>query len=297
LRILVAVSAAVILGFTCSGAHLEAQGRPSAELDIPYRVDAGAKERLDLYVPPADSFPAILFVHGGSLVSGDRKDEPLAAIAQSFADQDIACALMSYRLAPEHAWPDQPDDVAAAFFWLKQHIADRGGDPNRIFLFGHSSGCLLVSIVAADSTYLGRYGLHPGDVAGVIPMGCRLDDNLEVTVSPPEPYESSWVPPDGVGKLLEEDPVWKSLDERNRAVPSKFVGKALPPTLILIAEEERFFPPILRDASEFVGRALAAGAEADLVILPDRRHATALEYMANPGDPTMELVVRFIHER
>jgi acetyl esterase/lipase len=72
------------------------------------------------------------------------------------------------------------------------------------------------------------------------------------------------------------------------------VSADLPPTLVLMAEAERFFPPILRGAAEFVGRALAAGAEADLAVLADRRHVTALQRMVTPEDPAVVRVADFI---
>jgi acetyl esterase/lipase len=215
-------------------------------------------------------------------------------MCQTFQAAGIACAATNYRLAPSHKWPAQPDDVARAFRWLKESIGARGGDPGRIFLFGHSSGCLLVSIVGTDSRYLGRQGLGFEDVAGVIAMGCRLDDQVAVTDTPPLPYETSWVPADRVDDYMERDAAFISLEQRNAAVPALHVSEHLPPTLVLIAEAERFFPPILRDAAEFVGRALAQGAEADLVILANRRHMTAIQMMVTADDPAVVTVIDFV---
>ena len=71
----------------------------------------------------------LLFVHEGSLMSGDRKDAPYAAICRTFQGLGFGCAATNYRLAPAHKWPAQPDDVAAAVGWLKQNIRSFGGDP------------------------------------------------------------------------------------------------------------------------------------------------------------------------
>jgi acetyl esterase/lipase len=141
---------------------------------------------------------------------------------------------------------------------------------------------------------LGRQGLGFEDVAGVIAMGCRLDDQVAVTDTPPLPYETSWVPADRVDDYMERDAAFISLEQRNAAVPALHVSEHLPPTLVLIAEAERFFPPILRDAAEFVGRALAQGAEADLVILANRRHMTAIQMMVTADDPAVVTVIDFV---
>lgn len=275
-------------------ASAQADSQGTVEFDISYVPGGGHKQQLDLYTPTNTDFPTILFVHGGSLTSGDRKDEPYGRMCEVFQEIGIACAAMSYRLAREHKWPDQPDDVVAAFKWLKRNIGPRGGDPERIFLFGHSSGCTLVAIVAADGRYLEAQDLDVRDVAGVIPMGCRLNDYTEITETRPPWYEQSWVPPEHVEDYMKREAAFVSMEQHNDAVPATHVSEALPPTLVLIAEAERFFPPILRDAAEFVGRALVADAEADIVILDDRRHVTAIRMMVAPDDPAVARIVEFV---
>lgn len=268
----------------------------SVELDLPYVADGDHKQQLDLYTPSTTGFPTILFVHGGSLTSGDRKDEPTAQMCETFQSLGIACAAMSYRLAPGYQWPAMPRDVASAFAWVKQNITARGGDPDRIFLFGHSSGCLLSAVVSADAKYLAAHGLSPRDVAGTIPLGCRLNDRLEIADSPAEAtrdYEVMRIPSSRVDDFLTEYP-YETVEDVNDAVPAAHVTEDLPPTLVLVAEGERFFPPILRDGAEFVGRALAAGAEADLIVLEGRRHMSALEMMVTADDPTLKLVMDFV---
>lgn len=268
--------------------------RGGVELDIPY-VEGGAHDQqLDLYTPSNQGFPTILFVHEGSLTSGDRKDEPYGRMCETFQELGIACAAMNYRLAPSHKWPAQPDDVVTAFRWLKENIGARGGNPQRIFLFGHSSGCLLVAIVASDTRYLNEHGLVPEDIAGMVAMGCRLNDHVEIADSPPSAYEASWVPADRIDDYMKEEAAFVSLEQRNAAVPTAHVSERLPPTLVLIAEAERFFPPNLRDAAEFIGKAKVHGAEADLAVLEDRRHMTAIQMMVTTDDPAIVKVAEFV---
>ncbi len=290
------VALTVALVVSTAGFQLRAQVplRPGVELDLPFVEEGGHDQQLDLYTPATSEFPTLLFVHEGSLTSGDRKDEPYARMCRTFQAAGIACAATNYRLAPAHKWPAQPNDVVSAFRWLKRNIGARGGDTQRIFLFGHSSGCHLVSTVAADARYLEEAGLAPEDVAGVIAMGCRLNNRIEVANAPPHDYEMYWVPPDRIDEYMETEVPFVSFEQRSAAVPADHVSDRLPPTLVLIAEGERFFPPILRDAAEFVGRALAAGADADLVILADRRHITAIRMMVTDDDPAVVKVTEFV---
>ena len=275
----------------------KAESLDTVELDIPYVPNGDHKQQLDLYTPGENNFPTILFVHGGSLTTGDRKESPYPQMCKTFQELGIGCAAMSYRLAPEFKWPAQPDDVVAAFAWLKHNISARGGDSSRVFLFGHSSGCLLVSIVATDSKYLEKIGLSQKDVAGVISLGCRLNDVVEITATPPLAYETSWVPPDRIADYMKSETAYVDIQQRKDVVPASHVDANLPLTLVLMGEEERFFPPVLRDAAEFVGRALTAGAKADISILDNRRHMTAIEMMVTPEDPTVVTVANFVRER
>lgn len=266
----------------------------SVELDLPYVTGGGHKQQLDFHTPLVPAFPTILYVHGGSLTSGDRKDEPTARMCETFQQAGIGCAAMSYRLADDAPWPAQPRDVASAFAWLKVNLGERGGDPDRVFLFGHSSGCLLAALVGADPTYLAEQDLSQADVAGLVPLGCTLNPVLVVSDTPPEAYETYRIPPDRVGEYPGREPPYQTLDQRRAAVPARHVTADLPPTLVLLAEQERFFPPVLRDGAEFVGRALAAGAEADLMILADRTHRSAIERMTSPDDPVVQAIVSFV---
>lgn len=282
------------IGVPLNATTAQRRQEKSVELDIPFVTGGGRDQQLDLYTPVNAAFPTILFIHEGSLTSGDRKDEPYARMCETFQALGFGCAATNYRLAPAHKWPAQPDDVVAAFGWLKKNIGSRGGDPKRVFLLGHSSGCHLAAIVAADPSYLAARGWQPRDIAGVVAMGCRLNDYVEVRANAPANYESSWVPPNRVDDFMKEEVAFTTLQQRNDAVPATHVTSQLPPTLILIADAERFFPPVLRDAAEFVGRAQAAGAKADLAILVNRKHMSAMQMMITPTDPAVLYVTAFV---
>jgi arylformamidase len=127
------------------------------------------RQRLDVYARPGlSSAPVLLFVHGGAWTRGDKRgvnELPEYAERNGFL-------LMStdYRLAPDVDAGGSAEDVAGAFAWAKANAAKYGGDPNRIFLVGHSAGAHLVVLVAVDPTYLARANLAPKDIAGVIAL-------------------------------------------------------------------------------------------------------------------------------
>lgn len=160
----------------------QALGAQRVTRNIPYRAHPSAEQYMDLYEPAsarsAPALPVVLFIHGGSLEeAGERRNSPMyTPVCPGLAARGILCVTMDYRLSPSHQWPAMPADVAAAIRWLNDSVAARGGDPKRVFLVGHSSGCHLAAHVALDSGYLAAEGLSPTAVAGVVAMGCTLAD-------------------------------------------------------------------------------------------------------------------------
>lgn len=245
---------------------------------------------LDVYVPSVEGFSTVLFVHGGSLVESGETRASLVYrdVCRPFVRHDIGCATMDYRLAPTHQWPAMPEDVAAATNWLFTHLPALGGRTDRIFLFGHSSGCHLVALAATDSRWLGAYGRGPGDLAGVIAMGCTLN-----------PYDTTGtaLPPDQLAQLFRRVPseveVWGTVQHRIEANPSRHVGVHVPAVLVILAEAERFFPAVLEQGARFVRLLLELERPAELVVVPGR-HMTSIGSIATENDPTFAAIRAFI---
>jgi acetyl esterase/lipase len=91
-----------------------------------------------------------------------------------------------------------------------------------------------------------------------------------------------------------EKRVFTSVEDRAAANPTLYIGKQVPPFLALVAEAERFQPPILEEAAAFARKLQEAGVAADVRILPDRKHMSAVEKMPEPGDPTFQIVAGFV---
>jgi acetyl esterase/lipase len=263
-------------------------------LDIPYVEGGGHKQQLDLFVPAGEGFATMLLVHGGSLTQGDRKDtsEPYGDICRAVARDGIACAATSYRLFPNVDWPAPVADVAAAYAWLRRNIAAQGGSPEKVFLFGHSSGCTLVSLLGVDPVHLAPHGLDSRDIPGIVAMGCRLD-NRETE----ERIRARGADDADVRRYFREDrwgARFGSLEALESFRPTARIAARLPPFLILIAEAERYQPPILADASVFAEAARAFGSEVAVEVLPGSTHYSSIRGMGLQGDPTLRLVVDWI---
>ena len=96
---------------------------------------------------PHRSQGAIVWMHGGGLVTGDLDTEHPWAVRLA-ASSGAVVVSVGYRLAPENRYPAALDDVYAALTWTAEHAADLGVDPARIAVGGHSAGGGLAAAVA-----------------------------------------------------------------------------------------------------------------------------------------------------
>ena len=84
--------------------------------------------------------PAIYHVHGGGLISGNRRSA-LHVAADLARSQGMAIVSVEYRLAPEHQHPAPVEDCYAGLSWLSDHANELGIDPDRLIVYGISGGC------------------------------------------------------------------------------------------------------------------------------------------------------------
>ena len=262
----------------------------SVARDLPYGPEP--TQRLDLSLPAAPGFPTLIFVHGGSLTRGDKADEDYRDVCAAFPAAGIACANINYRLAPAHPWPAQAEDVAAAVAWVRWNITARGGDPERLYLLGHSSGATLVALVGADRRYLAAVGMTTAGLRGVIAMGSIMwDDDLEQAVE-----RRGRAAVEAAFRRDPDNAMFSSLDAYLDHWPIRHLRAGLPRYLFLIAEAEQEQPPVLRTNRAFAERAAALGNRAEYRILPGRTHDSAIRKLGEPGDEVFAIVRDLIRE-
>jgi acetyl esterase/lipase len=153
---------------------------PKDGIEVTRDVAYGAhpRQQLDVFAKPVTagskaSRPVILFVHGGAFVDGERNrsDEVYSNVLHYFARHDIVGINIEYRLAPEHPYPAATEDVALALQWAVAHAAEFGGDPDSIFLMGHSAGAAHVGSYGLDRRFHDDAHRH---VAGLIIISGRV---------------------------------------------------------------------------------------------------------------------------
>ncbi|MEK7676584.1 MAG: alpha/beta fold hydrolase [Verrucomicrobiota bacterium] len=237
-----------------------AQGKPEDE----------AKHKLDLYLPkdkkPA---PVFFFVHGGAWKYGDRSQ--YVPIGNRFAKEGLLTVVPSYRLAPQNPHPAQIEDVAAALAWTARHIAEEGGDTNRIFVGGHSAGGHLSALLTLDERYLKAHQLSTRIIRGTI----ALSGVFNLTIG------------DSQASVFGKDE-----SVRREASPLFQIKDAAPPFLITYCQWDYLTLPV--QARQFHAALRRAGTAADLVYIPRQGHISEMLNVPRDDDPTARAVLNFV---
>jgi acetyl esterase/lipase len=123
------------------------------------------KCRLEFYYPQNQSdYSTVVWFHGGGLKAG------INTIPEELKNHKIAIASVRYRLYPKISSPTYIEDAAAAVAWVFKNIQKYGGDPNKIFVSGHSAGGYLASMIGLDKKWLAKHNVDANDIAGLIPF-------------------------------------------------------------------------------------------------------------------------------
>jgi acetyl esterase/lipase len=135
----------------------------------------GARHRLDVCRPKsATAAPVIVFFYGGGWRSGSKGT--YRYVAKALARRGYVAVVPDYRIYPEVLYPDFLDDGARAVRWAKDNAREFGGDPDRLFVMGHSAGAHIAAMLAIDAGWLDKVGLAPGrDIAGLIGISGPYD--------------------------------------------------------------------------------------------------------------------------
>jgi acetyl esterase/lipase len=117
--------------------------------------------------------PVVLFWHGGRWRFGDKSDYRFVGAA--LAEAGYVVIVANYRHYPQVKMPGFMDDAAQACLWAAAHAREFGGDPERLYLMGHSAGAHLAALVTLDPRYFAASGRPAPRIAGVIGLSGPYD--------------------------------------------------------------------------------------------------------------------------
>lgn len=279
-----------------------------------YKHAAGCDIRADAYwTPGAPPGPAVLWLHGGGLVTGSRRALP-AEQAALYVSAGFTVVAADYRLAPETRLPAIMEDASDALAWLRGGEHGLPIDPDRIAVIGHSAGGYLalrfgLEYSVAPRAIVSFYGY--GDIAGdwcALPApyyqrqpAIPAADALRAVGGAPLSEVDS---PERLRFYIycRQSGTWLAhvtgLDLAHDAAaihtwcPARQAVMGFPPSLLIHGEADTDVPAA---QSQLMAQALsAAGVPHDLLILPGRGHGFDLEAPGLGGADTMRAFARVI---
>jgi acetyl esterase/lipase len=244
---------------------------------LPNANYADHKDKLDLYLPEGrTNVPVIVSYYGGGLTAGDKKNQTF--IGERFAAAGFATAVVNYRLSPGVTHPAHIQDAAASFAWVKRNIAKHGGNPDQVFIIGHSAGAYLVALLATDERYVAAHKLSLKDIRGVVPVSAFYW--VERTDVAPARDKSVW----GT-----DTKVWVE------ASPAHHLRKDAPPMLMLYADGDDEWRR--QQNAEMAQAVQTTGAPVEIAQIAGRTHNSIWSKVAEPNDEVAERIVAFVRSR
>jgi acetyl esterase/lipase len=257
--------------------------------NIEFARAGGKVLRLDVTVPSApvpgggDRRPALLQIHGGGWVIGDKREQGIPLLTH-MAAQGWVGFNANYRLSPAATFPDHLVDLKRALVWVREHADEYGIDPDFICVTGGSAGGHLTALMAltqnqpefqpgfesADTTVAAAvpfYGIYDFTTKG------KFGEDGEVH----RLFLESWV----MKAFVDEEP-----EKFEAASPIHWIDDNAPAMFVIHGDKDTLAP--VEDARTFVARlrelsqqpvvyAEMRGAQHAFEVFPSARAARVIE--------------------
>ena len=251
---------AIVNGITSNGGVGVSKGilygdEPLQDLDIYYPKPLVQAMKTNTTIK--QEYPMVVFVHGGSWESGSK--EEYAFVGQSLAQAGYVTAVINYRKAPEHVYPDYVEDTAQAIAWSYNNAKRFHANPERFAVVGHSAGAFNAVAAIANEDFLKPYGIKPTDISAVIGIA--------------GPYSYDF-------RKFSSVTAFAADATPDEVMPDRQIKGAQPPYLLLTAEKDKVV--YATNTIKMTQALKAAGVAVQTSEIKGASHATSIGAMAPP---------------
>jgi arylformamidase len=224
--------------------------------DLPYGLYS--RERLDIFPAGQAPAPVQVFFHGGYWQSFSR--DTFHFVGEGFLEQGIMVVYVNYPLGPQASMDEIVASCRRSLVWLYHHLSEHGGDPEKIYISGHSAGGHLVGMLLTTD-WSGLAVELPRDL---IKGGCAISGLFNLI-----PIQRSYVN-DKLG--MDE-----AMAQRNS--PLYLAPGCASPLIVSVGELES--PEYHAQSNQFAGAWSKQGTPVTELILPEANHFTVLEHLSS----------------
>ena len=228
---------------------------PLQDLDIYYPKPLAQAMKTNTTIK--QDYPMVVFVHGGSWESGSK--EEYAFVGQSLAQAGYVTAVINYRKAPEHVYPDYVEDTAQAIAWSYKNAKRFHANPERFAVVGHSAGAFNAVAAVANEDFLKPYGIKPKDITAVIGIA--------------GPYSYDF-------RKFSSVTAFAADATPDEVMPDRQIKGQQPPYLLLTAEKDKVV--YATNTIKMTQALKAAGVTVQTSEIAGASHATSIGAMAPP---------------
>ena len=218
------------------------------------------RQRLDVFPCDGLNSPTLLYIHGGYWQMSDK--EAFGFIGEGLLPAGINLVLVEYTLAPDIHMDGIVEQIRASINWTIENIANYGGEPNRVFIGGHSAGGHLTAMAMSDRRVAG--GLSISGLFDLEPIRLNyLNDKLHLDAA-----------------------------ESARNSPLQHLPAIANPLIVTVGSDE--LPELIRQSKDYSQAWQQAGHEGQYLPLAGHDHFSILEELASPSGLLLSELKRMV---
>lgn len=238
--------------------------------------------QLTVYAPRKTNTPAevLVFIHGGNWNTGHKGQYRF--LGAQFARKGIVTVIIDYPLSPAADYHQMATAAARAVTWTTQNIAQYQGNPNKIYVSGHSAGGHLATLLAIKPIYFAQLGL-PNPIKGVILIDAAGLDMYGYLKEKIYPAGHTYL------KTFSPNPAtWKE------ASPLYHLRSGLPP--FRIYRGEKTYQSIISSNEKFITALRPLSPGTTFKIIPGKKHIGMITQFLNPWNALYEDIITFLQQ-
>ncbi|SRX54854.1 alpha/beta hydrolase [Aequorivita sp. CIP111184] len=233
--------------------------------------------KLNVFTPrkaSEEKKPVLIFVHGGNWNSGGK--DTYGFFGRNFAKKDVITVIPNYTLSPEVSYDEMTQQTAEAIKWTQEHIADYNGDPDRIYLTGHSAGGHLVALATMNP----KYGIDPTTISGIILNDAAGLDMYNYLQKIPPGTENNYLT-----TWTNNPETWKN------ASPIYYINENTPPIMMYLGSKT--YPSIKEGSRRFLDALHPFQPKVEPMVLSKKHIPMILQYFW-PWNKRFNEIVQFM---
>ncbi len=239
-----------------------------------------AAQELNVFAPRKNAAPkdVFVFIYGGTWNSG--KKSLYNFLGNRMARKNVVTVVIDYPKSPQANYDEMATDAAKAIKWVKENIARFGGNPDKIFVSGHSAGGHLAALISVRDDYFGKLGIV-NPIKGTILIDAAGLDMYSFLKQENYPADNTYI------QTFTNNP-----DNWKAGSPLYHLHKGMPPMLIYVGG--RTYPSIKIGNDLLVADLKKLGYNPPYYILERKKHKPMITQFLNSGNRRYKEITSFM---